>query len=736
VRIRPFFAVWAALSLLVAATGPARASGPFVVTGDGRPCRFDPSQPVHYVVDAGPFGSRSHAQAVALVQQAFRTWEAVPTALLRFEAAGELPQDIDGRSAMAFLNGLKPGDASPVLLDSDGSILEVIFGRGASDESSGFAYPWWREPGSGRLLVSAAVLNAKLPFVYTDGAVLQSVIHELGHFVGLEHSQLNGEGTYDGDSTNDHLAPAMSYSWGPNSAGHLHREDEAWFSWLYPSPDFAARTGSIRGRVLLPDGVTGLMGVTVIARRVGDPLATAVSNISGYLFGRVDDALRDPGRPGDFGQIGVLFEKVPAGASELSRLGEFLIPGLPPGSYTLELAQTLSVPSVSHVGYLVGGPKFWRQGSSAHDPPTESTPITVNAGQEISGIDIVVNGQNLGEPRPVTEQEPNSAESKQTVPLPADIHGAVEDDAGPTSELIQELAEAEDVYRVDLPEWTTITAILSASQPATDLDLYIFAQGEDSVIRALSATGGSSSEVLQVRLPPGPYSIGVHHAGGPASAYTLRLLATPAPEPAQQPQPALLKYVLIGDITPTSAVIRWETTQDAPTVLYTGTPLREIGSTRREREHQVELTGLPSEKRIYTLIAAAGVDGLFEASPTTATRAAPGGAPQLAVESHAVLGPDTSLVPNSATATVSLTNKGDGDALDVYIDELIVAPGWQVLSEALSAPGLPDELEFGQIGAGGEGELRVRLVQRGGSSDPAVVAHGWYYDADGTEYEF
>src|SRR5436305_8240999 len=180
--------------------------------------------------------------------------------------------------------------------------------------------------------------------------------------------------------------------------GHLHREDEAWLSWLYPSPEFAAQTGSIRGRVLLPDRVPGLVGVLVVARRQIDPQVTAVSGVSGYLVGAGDSAVQEPGRPGAFWPI----RKGPDdGASDPARMGEFLIPGLPPGSYTLELQQLEDSPIMRHQGFLIGGPKFWRQGSSPQDRTSDPTPVAVTAGQAVTGIDIVVNGQDLGDPRPV-----------------------------------------------------------------------------------------------------------------------------------------------------------------------------------------------------------------------------------------------------------------------------------------------------------------------------------------------
>src|SRR5581483_4420857 len=107
----------------------------------------------------------------------------------------------------------------------------------------------------------------------------------------------------------------------------------------------------------------------------------------------------------------------------------------------------------------------------------------------------------------------------------------------------------EDVYQVVLTGWTTVTAVLMPAQPTTDLDLYCFPPGEETAAAPFSATHGSGPEILQLRLPPGANLIGVHHAGGPASRYTLRLLATPSPELEAPPQPALINYVLVGDVT-------------------------------------------------------------------------------------------------------------------------------------------------------------------------------------------
>src|SRR5207247_1423889 len=151
-------------------------------------------------------------------------------------------------------------------------------------------------------------------------------------------------------------APVMSYFRGPNAEAILSYDDQAWISYLYPTPGFTTSTRTIHGRVLLPDGKTGFRGALVIARQIGKPEVICVSGLSGDIFLTYGNGVADP-----------------------ARLGEFVIPGVPPGSYTIEILQ-LDAGTAHRVpaAYLPGGPKLWREGSSAQDQPTVSTPILVN----------------------------------------------------------------------------------------------------------------------------------------------------------------------------------------------------------------------------------------------------------------------------------------------------------------------------------------------------------------------
>lgn len=706
------------LVLLLGGPGTAEAGVPIYTGLAGEPLAFDTSVPVAYLLDRGEFGSRSHARAAELVAQAFQRWQQATGGRLKVQSAGELSQDLTGANVLLFLNDLalpiRPdvtGVVSPVILDSDGSISDLLFGNGGGEFSFGFGVPYAVDARGGQVLASLVILNGRSLAAYSDNYVLGSVTHELGHFLNLGHSQLNAEILFDGDPDNDFLGPQMSYYRGPNNTAPLHLDDRAWIARLYAPADLAQSTGTIRGRVLLPDGVTGLQGANVIARRMGDPQVTAVSGISGYRFRNLTGS----------------------GSHDPTVLGTYELPGLPPGTYTVEVTELDRFPTVpTPITRLPGGPKFWRAGSSITDDPLLFTPIVVNAGREVSGIDIVLNGENLGEPKPVVAQRRNALPDAQPVTLPALISGTVEDETSPTAgPPIQSEAELQAVYQVTLVDWTTVTAILSAERRGVDLDLIVLRQsGDERVVEASSTERGTPPELLQLRLPPGRHYFGVRRYGEQGSAYTLRLLATPNPEPKKPPAFTAISYLLVGDVTSTSATARWQTTSDAPTIVYYNQPLKEIGATRRELDHRVSLTDLaPGSETEVRVFAQAGPT-LFQldvmAVPLKmAISPSAGGGPQIVMESSATPFQGRS---DWAEVVVKLSNPGDGDALNVRIDQVRLPSGWVDLTEAFYGTPLPDTLIVGRIGAHGAGAFRLRIGRAVGSAEPKVVLHGSYTD--------
>ena len=120
----------------------------------------------------------------------------------------------------------------------------------------------------------------------------------------------------------------------------------------------------------------------------------------------------------------------------------------------------------------------------------------------------------------------------------------------------------------------------------------------------------------------------------------------------------------------------------------------------------------------------------------TAKPAAPNGTPRVTVArssaqiARAYRGRDT------AVAGVHLANVGDGEALNVRIESVGVAPGWELVSEALFGTGLPPVLEVGRMGPGADAPLGVTLMRRYGAADPGITVRGSYTDAAGMVRDF
>ena len=123
-------------------------------------------QPIHwaggqlnYYVDQGPLSNTvTNRQAVAMVDAAAALWSAVPTAGVTLTDKGPLNEDVSGANIVASgtnftvtneqidqLNQIaQPADVTPsatqypvgVIFDEDGSVINALFGPGASDPTS------------------------------------------------------------------------------------------------------------------------------------------------------------------------------------------------------------------------------------------------------------------------------------------------------------------------------------------------------------------------------------------------------------------------------------------------------------------------------------------------------------------------------------------------------------------------------------------------------------------------
>jgi len=119
----------------------------------------------------------------------------------------------------------------------------------------------------------------------------------------------------------------------------LSPDDTAWISRLYPvTTPTAGKTitsstyGTISGTIYFSDGMTEVQGVNVIARSTADPLGTAFSATSGYLF---------TGNPGQSVTCALGGSECNTGGSKTGSrdtrlIGTFDIPVLP-GTYNIRI---------------------------------------------------------------------------------------------------------------------------------------------------------------------------------------------------------------------------------------------------------------------------------------------------------------------------------------------------------------------------------------------------------------
>ncbi len=342
-------------------TGSLFGGGPLYVW-EGRPVVWP--GPVTYRADRGPLGQLTNAEAIELVRSVFDLWEAVPTSSISFLEGSQLSQDV-GSSNFSTLNSAE----NPIVFDGNGELTDRLFGYGASWSVLGFSSP---ETEEGSLVGSWTVINGRQVQRGALDAVRAVMTHEFGHLIGLHHSQVNLAEAFDGDPENDVLVPVMFPLILEGSLGGIRADDAAWVSYLYPSAEFAATTATLSGQVFRAHwgALTGANLQATPLDPEGDPiLSGAVSSVSGFLL--EDD-------------------------------GAYLIPGLSGGEYLLSMEPIFPFGEILGPGSDVGPPdKFYdfeeeyyngsREGSILTDPPWEREVLSLVAGTETRGVDLVSN---------------------------------------------------------------------------------------------------------------------------------------------------------------------------------------------------------------------------------------------------------------------------------------------------------------------------------------------------------
>jgi hypothetical protein len=295
-RLQPASVLLLALAIISSHT--ARGSGPLLVAG-GKPVLWsfgDGQHPVSYQVDRGPVGPLDEKAAREHVQAAFDVWTKVETASIPAFSAGLLTNDVQsGKEYLALKQD--PASGNIVVFDNDGSIIDDLSGMGNSAYILGWALPFTKD---GFIVRFVSLFNGSLIDPSDLREFRLTLIHEFGHALGLDHSQIQWEVAGDGNAANDVFVPTMypTSSDGAKFRKDLHADDVAWISKLYPKAGkFAKSHGTVCGKLVHANG-NPVLGSNVVAIRSDIP-NIRFSATSDWLKGH-DGSFEMSVPPGDY----------------------------------------------------------------------------------------------------------------------------------------------------------------------------------------------------------------------------------------------------------------------------------------------------------------------------------------------------------------------------------------------------------------------------------------------------
>ncbi|MCK9410344.1 MAG: T9SS type A sorting domain-containing protein [Bacteriovoracaceae bacterium] len=365
------------LFVIVFCTAIGIAGGPSA-TVNGVAVRYNNASAITYKTDLGNMGSFSNTVATNLVSTSFSTWQNVSTAQITFTNGGQLVSDVTGANYTNFVDKFDD-NINPMIFDTDGSIIDAMLGVNASNSTIGFAGSSYfiSGPNVGKYSEGQAVMNGKFannPF--TEAQFKATFVHEFGHFIGLDHSQINMPFVGDGNQANDAYIPTM-YPTSTDDDTHLatlNPDDIAAVSMLYPKSTFATTTGMISGTVTRFDNSV-VRGANVVAKSTGaDSLTNQISTVTDYYT---------------------------------KNTGAYTIIGLAPGNYYVRIEPVKSsfikgssvgpyansATDLSFINPVVT--EYYNAGAESSDPATDNpgakTSVAVAANATTANINLIAN---------------------------------------------------------------------------------------------------------------------------------------------------------------------------------------------------------------------------------------------------------------------------------------------------------------------------------------------------------
>lgn len=211
---------------------------------------------VRYFIASDAYSAANRNAEIAAIKACFDQWQSMAGSHLRFEFAGLIsPEGLDVRE-----------DHTNVVFWTKNS-LRV---NGGQMNLSGLpAWTYVSFAADGSLLEADIVLNGVQYEWFTDfnnttnqAQFIESVaLHEIGHFIGLDHAVAGGTTIFAGGN-------------GITAQAGLSADEIAAARFLYPSADFNWPRAAVQGTVRLPNGGS-VFGAVVVADDAAGNLAAA-----------------------------------------------------------------------------------------------------------------------------------------------------------------------------------------------------------------------------------------------------------------------------------------------------------------------------------------------------------------------------------------------------------------------------------------------------------------------------
>ncbi len=267
-KIRTF--VW--LFLLLGLTTIGKAGQPLIMNEEGTPVVWDNSGPIILSVEEGICGRFNNAEVLNLLEENLQTWSDISTASIDFEIVNgdfgavdgcnytDLLSGVEGQTTIQALATQNDG-VNPVIIDNNGEIIEEATGvDNGRYFILGFANPDGFETNSSDVLTEIvdgqAVFNCycaadengnvinedceDFAGVFSDNEINFTMIHEVGHLLNLDHTQVNIDQAQDDvpAGEQDDIPIMFPVSINPSLQISATEDDKVALSALYPSSQF------------------------------------------------------------------------------------------------------------------------------------------------------------------------------------------------------------------------------------------------------------------------------------------------------------------------------------------------------------------------------------------------------------------------------------------------------------------------------------------------------------------